>query len=258
MMEKNMTKRSRTIIFFVFVFLFLLATPSIIFYFQGYRFDFETKRVVQTGAFYFKVLPRSVEVYLNGKFQKRTSFLTGSILIENLLPKNYEIEIKKEGYHSWQKNLAVREKQVTEAKDIILFPKNPSFTIVSEKPENESFASFPVIDPQLREMVATSSDKKKVVDSSNYEIWVLFPEEKEEVFITRFSKKIGNVFWLTDHYLIFNVGDKIKIAEIDDRDKINMIDLAEFKNPEIFWDKKSKKLYVLSEGNLYQSEPLLP
>lgn len=285
-----MTRRTRTALFIICVFLFLLAAPSIVFYSQGYRFDFNPpaggKRIVQTGAFYFKALPRSAEVYLNGKLKQKTSIFTGSVLIENLLPKNYEIEIKQDGYYPWQKNLAIKEKQVTEAKNIILFPENPNFTIVATT-TNEINNILSEID-----VSATSSDKKKLVEFNNYEIWVLFleaqsdrPQRKagEKVFLTRFSEKIGDVFWLTNYYLIFNVGNKLKIAEIDDRDRINIIDLptvptqAEFppttlekeetsyRNElqsggglEIFWSQKDKKLYILSGESLYASEDLLP
>lgn len=256
-----MTRKARTVLFTICVLLFLLATPSIVLYSQGYRFDFDKKSVVQTGAFYFKVLPKSAEVYLNGKLKDKTSTLTGSILIENLLPQTYAVEIKKAGFHPWRKSLEIKEKQVTEAKNIILFPKNPNFTIVSQnqKEINDIISEFAVS--------ATSSDKKKVIECNNYEIWILFLENQydqpqkqagDKMFLTRFSEKIGKVFWLTSYYLIFDVGDKIKIAEIDDRDKINIIDLAEFKNPEIFWNQDTKKLYVLSEGELYLLENLLP
>lgn len=242
-----MTRRTRTTLLIVLIVLFALIAPSVILYSQGYRFDFETKRLVQTGTFYFKVFPRSTEIYLDGKFKKKTSMLTGSVLIENLLPKKYDIEIKKEGFHPWQKSLEVKERRVTEAKNIILFPKNPDFIVASQMPETE--------------MTATSSDKKKVVEFNNYEIWIYLlkdREEKEEVFLTRFSEKIDKVFWLNDYYLIFNVSDKIKITEIDDRDKLNVIDLAKFGNPEIFWDKINKNLYILSEEKLYLLKNLLP
>ena len=243
-----MTQKTRTILFLICVFFFLLAAPSVVFHSQGYRFDWENKKITQTGAFYFKVSPRNADVYLNGKFQKRTSGITGSALIENLLPKKYEVEIKKEGYHTWQKNLEVKETQVIEAKNIILFPEKPNFTILNDL--------IPEIEPS-----ATSSDKKKVIELNDYEIWILFLEEEEKVFLTRFSEKICQVLWLNDYYLIFTVGgkcSKIKIAEIDDRDRLNIVDLAEFENPEIFWDKNTKKLYVFSEEKAYLLENLLP
>ena len=245
-----MTKRARTILFITCLILFALATPTIILYSQGYRVDFNPlpggKIIVQTGGLYFRVLPARTDVYLNAKFKDKTAFFGNSLLIENLLPKTYLVEIKKQGYHTWQKNLEVKEAQVTEAKNIILFPEKPDFTLISQSL------------PKIAES-ATSSDKKKVIERPNdYEIWVFFLEEEERIFLTRFSEKIGHIFWLTDDYLIFNVGDKIKIAEIDSRDTLNIIDLAEFNNPEIFWSQKDKKLYVLSQGNRYLSDNLLP
>ncbi len=110
-----------------------------------------------------------------------------------------------------------------------------------------------------------SLDWQKLFYTNGHEIWVLFLEKNynqpqrekgEKLFIARFSEELDNIFWYTNHYLIFETNDKIKIAEIDDRDKINIVDLAEFKSPEIFW--ANKKLYVLSETNLYVSEELIP
>ena len=262
-----MKKRTRTILFIVCLILFALAAPSMILYSQGFRFDFNPpangKRIVQTGGFYFKVLPGSVNIYLNGKLKAETSIITNSSLIQNLLPKTYHIEIRKDGYHIWRKNLEVKEAQVTEAKNIILFPEKPNFTIINDP--------MPEIKPNT-----TSSDKNKVIEANDYEISVFFPEKEEKIFLTRFSEKICQIFWLNDYYLIFTVGEKIrtsspdgsenlvfspcskiKIVEIDDRDKLNIIDLAEFENPEIFWSQNDKKLYVLSQGSVYSSENLL-
>ena len=118
-----------------------------------------------------------------------------------------------------------------------------------------------------------SPDSKKLVYCNNYEIWILFLEEKldqpqkkpgEEIFLTRFSEKIGDCFWWTAHYLIFNAGDKIKIAEIDDRGKINIIDLSfaktniDLKNLKMFWNQLDKKLYILSENKFFGSDRLIP
>ncbi|PIR01874.1 MAG: hypothetical protein CO031_00470 [Candidatus Nealsonbacteria bacterium CG_4_9_14_0_2_um_filter_37_38] len=451
-----MTKKKRTILFIVCAVLFILITPSVIFYSQGYRFDFETKKVVQTGGFYFKVFPRNAEIYLNGKLKTKTSVLTSSTLIKNLLPKTYEIQIKKEGYHSWQKSLEIYEKQVTEAKNIILFPENPKFETLTKNVNNFWFSpdgkkiaiyelnypplattspsridkepspewtlklyeleknikshligakdiysggvdllnlefsqdskeiylnvgmkeqeknfvlelnkfppvlikkettsppedvitsqtfdnkiyylddsgyvfkadslplslqervgvkinekSFPIqqetnyklkilpddyvflqekedlylFNPSSKSFekffdgildLKISPDLKKLAFFSKSEVWILFLKDNleqpikkagERVFLTRLSEKIGNVFWLNSNYLIFSSGSKIKIAEIDDRDKINIVDLAEFKEikdagqPEIFFNQSDENLYVLSNEILYSSSPLLP
>ena len=127
------------------------------------------------------------------------------------------------------------------------------------------FNSKPLKTPESIKNFIFSPDNKKIAYSSDFEIWIFFLEQQdcqpqkamgEKVFLTRFSKKIDNCFWLTSHYLIFNVDNKIKIAEIDDRDRINIIELCEFKNPQLFFNQNDKKLYILSEGNLYQSKKL--
>jgi len=516
-----MTKKTRTILFSICVFLFLVSASVVVFYSQGYRFDFEKKKITQTGAFYFKVLPRSAQIYFDGKLKKDTDFIFGSALIENLLPKTYNIQIKKEGYISWEKTLEIKEKQVTEAKNIVLIPESLGFTVLSKevkdfffspdakkiileeirengwqinlydlknnvksylvdehsfistfryarvigekdiakgeevkvdflslkfspdskrillkvglkeeekyfildlektpsdlislsflgtdiqdiffnpqipqkifftKPVEEdksssspfaaarvseekteknkiaqtdlfeadwgtkkisqtilsnliayeasggniflisdegflfktdfsgkrqeqlSFSPFPIKKEENLQLLVNfpkillkeddnlyffdqalenfkklsapansfsfSPDLKKIVYFNNYEIWILFLEEKfdqpqrkvgEEIFLTRFSEKIGEVFWLTSHYLVFNAGNKLKIAEIDDRDRINIVDLSphqisgseglvEFKDPKIFWNQNNKKLYLFSEKNLYTSRERL-
>jgi len=131
-----MTKKTRTILFLIFLFLFLLIAPSAIFYSQGYRLDFENKKLTQTGGFFLNAEPKQVEIYIDGKLAKKTDFFFGSALVENLLPKRYKIEVKKEGYLSWEKKLEIREKEVTEVKNLVLFPKNLNFNILTKKAEN--------------------------------------------------------------------------------------------------------------------------
>jgi hypothetical protein len=460
-----------------------LVTSGVILYSLGYRFNFQSKKITQTGGFYFKVLPKNAEIYLNGKLAKKTDFFFGVGFIKNLLPEEYEVEIKKDGFHPWKKTLEIKEKQVTEFKNIILFPENPPFNILTKdvkdlffspdgkkiilktettsSPEKkvgwalkifdlEKNAENPLIeesdiskkgagfsdlkyspdskkillkteqkeelkyllldleknpiastsldflgsdvidisfhpsDPQkifftksvfeetptkgkvskiylfgadfntkeiskeisrglitydistdsiywlsqdgylfksdfsgkaqeklnaepiflkneieyqlfvklpiilLKEGGALylfnqdskkfikisdsvkgfnfSPDSQKIVYFNNFEIFILFFEKTSaelpteagrKLFLTRFSEKIGDVFWLNSHYLIFNVEDKLKISEIDERN-INIWDLADFQEPKIFWSDFNKKLYLLSKEGLFVLENLLP
>ena len=126
--------------FLIFLFLFLLIAPSAIFYSQGYRLDFENKKLTQTGGFFLNAEPKQVEIYIDGKLVKKTDFFFGSALVENLLPKKYKIEVKKEGHLIWEKNLEIREKEVTEVKNLVLFPKNLNFNILTKGVENFWFS----------------------------------------------------------------------------------------------------------------------
>lgn len=131
-----MKKRSKTIIYFIFLALFIMAAPLTIFYSLGWRINWEEGKVAQPGVFYFKVLPRSAQVFLNGKLKKKTDFFFGSALIENLSQKQYAVEIKKDGYKLWGKKLDIKNGQVTEAKNIILIPENNNYNLVADKTQN--------------------------------------------------------------------------------------------------------------------------
>jgi len=462
-----MTKKTRNIIFLILLLLFLIASPAAVMYGLGWRFDWKTKKLIQPGIFYFKTWPKGCQIYINNVLKKKTDIFFGAASVENLMPGNYDLEIKKEGYHSWKKNLLILKRQVTKAENIVLIPKNPAIALLSKNTESFFFSpdekkivikekdspetdwSLKLIetkndikshlisqqdlrlgvlspkgkgepeeielidlefsqdskkillslgakekihyfvldiktkeitplettraekvffDPEnsnslialsdweikriapeqilLQDVVAAAiedkniyyidkqgfiyktgldnehqeriniipfeikeeikyelyatdnnillkesqtlyffdkekmafeklldpakdfalcQDNKKIAYFNNNEIWVVFLQEKyeqpqknkgEKTFINRFSENIGDLFWYTENYLIFNLQDKIKITEIDDRDNINIVDLAEFKEPEIFF--ANKKLYVLSENSFYASEELIP
>jgi len=470
-----MTKRTRTILFFICLFLFFLITPFIVLYSQGYRIDWNFKRIIKTGGFYFKVWPESAQVFIDGKFQKKTGFISNSVYINNLTPKEYKVEIKKEGFQTWQKNLEIKDNWVTVSDNVILIPKSPKFVNLSQKvgdfffspdqrkliikedddkswslkiiefppfltqeiyPKNNLFSGFQSADVELLDLkfsqdsnrillltkekenvrywilelqsplqeqalndlisldflgneieevffnpqdiqkiffikktslfnaniitktidsnpllknvisyeisegdlfrisndgfffktdltggneeklnsvpfsikkdgkyqiyirspyfflkedevlyilkpdstsfekisepvrdVKFSPDEKKMLYFNNYEIGILFLEKKESqppkealenLFVTRLSEKINQGAWLNSNYFVFTVGNKTKISEIDNRDRINIYDFAEFNSPQIFFNQFNKKLYILSEGNLSFSEKLLP
>lgn len=409
-----MKRWQRTILFWFLFLVFLIFGPSFVLYSQGYRFDFEKKIFTKTGGIFIKALPKEAEIFLNGNFVKKTDFLFGSALIQNLLPKKYEIEIKKEGFFSWKKNLEVKEKVVTEAKNVILFPKelslenlasgienflfspdgkkiiliekdnvnwevklldlekklethlikkedilkketeliylefseNPNilnlklkmgketknFTLdfsktppvleeIKGKEENEGILAkekkgkdifyldtfgnlfknqekisqlpFP-IEPKTNyslklflneifllteklpnekdcfifnketgsfekifekiEELKLSPDNKKLAVFSQFEIWIFNLETKEKFLLSRFSKEIKDLFWFNSDYLIFTCEDVLKVSEIDNRDRINIVKLGEFENPRIFWNDFDKRIYILEKGNLFSSQ----
>ena len=102
-----MTKRSRTILFLFVGAVFLAGTPAIIFYSQGYRFDWQERWFSQVGAFYLNINPAQAEVFVNDQSIGRTTRILGTTLAENFLPNTYLIRVEKEGYHSWEKRLQV-------------------------------------------------------------------------------------------------------------------------------------------------------
>jgi len=129
-----MAKKTRTTVFLICLLAFVLIAPAAVLYSQGYRIDFNPPaggiKISRTGGLFLKVVPKQAEVFLDGKLSKKTDFFFGSVFIENLLPQKYKVEVKKEGYHSWEKTLEVKEKEVTEAKNVVLFPRDVSFNLL--------------------------------------------------------------------------------------------------------------------------------
>ena len=111
---------------------------------------------------------------------------------------------------------------------------------------------------------------KRAVYWSNSEIWIFHLEEKtdppaasagEKTFIARFSEKITDCDWFNSDYLIFVAGDRVRTAEIDNRDKINFAEIAEFSKiggensgaGKMFMDQDKKILYLLAGKTLRQT-----
>ncbi|MGB9598855.1 MAG: hypothetical protein ACPLZH_03375, partial [Minisyncoccales bacterium] len=153
------------------------------------------------------------------------------------------------------------EYELTILEDWILLKEGKKFFSFNKEEDNFEKIEEGILDYKV------SPDKEKLAIFSNNEIFIFYLKERfaqpmkrkgEKVFITRFSKKIGNLFWLNPDYLIFNVGNKIKVSEIDDRNGMNIYDLAEFREPKISFNNFDKKIYLLSEKNLYILEKLIP
>jgi len=125
-----MTKKTRQIILIVCALLFFIITPLIIFYSFGYRFDFETKKIVATGGIYVKASPLGTDVIVDSNTDKKTSIFSTYVFVQNLLPKQHSVLIKKEGYFDYFKNLNVKEKEVTKLERVTLFKKNPTFEVL--------------------------------------------------------------------------------------------------------------------------------
>jgi hypothetical protein len=164
-----MTKKTRRFIFYIFVAIFIIMVPVIIFYALGYTFDFEKKTIVATGGIYLKSDPAKAEIYINDKLKGITTQL-----IKRLNPKIYEIKVIKENFHIWQKDLTVQPNLVTKA-NIILLPINPKISLVATS--SQEYIDFNAeLDPEpyyiLKNNLYRAKDKKLLAQNVlNYIIY---------------------------------------------------------------------------------------
>ena len=106
------------LLFFLF---FIIVLAAIIAYARGYRLDLENRSLKSTGIIAATSNPKAAKIYVNDELKGVTDTnLT-------LPPDNYRIEIKKEGYTSWNKKINLKGELVINV-DPVLFPVNPSLS----------------------------------------------------------------------------------------------------------------------------------
>lgn len=104
-----------------FLLLFVGTLVAIIGYARGYRLDTASKSLTSTGIIATSSSPRASKVYVNGELKGVTD------LNLTLPPNKYFIEVKKEGFSTWSKQITLKGELVMVV-DPVLFPLNPSLT----------------------------------------------------------------------------------------------------------------------------------
>ena len=133
-----MTKKTRKSILFFLIIGFLLAAVGFILYSLGWSLNQTVDGFLtfkKTGAVFLKTQPNNVSIRINGKsYPKKTGlFNNDGRLIKGFLAGDYQVEISKEGFGSWQKNLTVEAGLVSSASKIFLFPQKIPIELITQK-----------------------------------------------------------------------------------------------------------------------------
>jgi len=253
-----MTHRTRRCIFYIFLFLFVVLASTIILYAQGYSFDWQKKSPIITGAFYFKSYPREADIYINNKYEGKTTKF-----IRRLPPGEYDIKISKQGYSDWQKTLAVKSKLVTEAQNIILVNKTLAPNLITDN--NVGYLTF---SPDKKKAIYLTDAQLtlRLIDLTNNTDIQIYPAiaSKETGYATSLPSlnNLSDIFWspngerlilsfTNNHYYILNLKNQIEIIDINNLIKI----LSNYKLYSIenlsFHPQNSDRIYFYFKNNLY-------
>ncbi len=118
MMQKD--RKIRGVIFFATGLFVLLGTLFVIRLAKGYR-PAGGAVLRGTGLLAANSFPKGAEVYINDRLTTATDDTL------NLDPGEYQIEIRKDGFHPWKKTLKIQKELVTQT-NATLFPTVPSLT----------------------------------------------------------------------------------------------------------------------------------
>lgn len=148
----------RRLIFYGFCLLFMIITPCILLYAQGYSFDWQKKTLIQTGALYIKSQPQNAIVSVDDEIVKKTP-----CLIKHLKPNQYEVTVKLNGYYPWQKTLKVDSNLVTEAREIFLTPQSPILELLTV-PLSDQFK----ISDNGQQIISWRQDQPNIINYSGF------------------------------------------------------------------------------------------
>jgi hypothetical protein len=207
MHNKPMRKKTRRVLFFVSVALFILIGCGAVIFALGYKYDFVQNKFLKTGSLEIE-LNVPAEIYINDELAGGTSFLGNSFSKGRLLPRSYRVRVEKNGYQTWQKLLKIEAGFLTSHPKVVLIPESfdevivassslgnisvkrfggpVGLAIVGNKQKLESIdletgekkeIKPPVTKPaslteKMEPIQIVSPDKEKTAWFSRYEIWV--------------------------------------------------------------------------------------
>lgn len=139
-----MTKKTRKLVFYILILGFVATASGFLLYALGWSLNQTTNGTLtfqKTGAVFLKTQPADALIKINGQpYTRKHGLLNNgsSELIKGLLPGNYQIEVFKENFGSWQKNLTIEAGVISSATKIFLFPKEVPTELVPRE-EAEKF-----------------------------------------------------------------------------------------------------------------------
>lgn len=122
-----MTPQHRALIYWLFVVIFAVCAPLMVFYTMGYRYNWQRQKVEKVGVMIIDTEPTDADVMLNG--QKITTGRPARLA--DLKPNYYQVRAEKSGYYSWQKSLEVKSQDSVLLYDIVLFKEQTPILINS-------------------------------------------------------------------------------------------------------------------------------
>lgn len=129
------TRRIVSLLFFV---LFACITPIVVLYASGYRLDGFS--LVSNGGVYISAPISGTSIHLNGEVIGRTSLFSKSFFLDNIEPGSYVVQGRKDGYHTWSKDIVVESRLVTSA-SMFVVPQPLEMKLVQIEPDLKASAT---------------------------------------------------------------------------------------------------------------------
>ncbi len=116
-----MTIRTKRIIYSVFILGFFVVSFYVVMKTTGYKYNIKKGILQKTGVLVVESYPRKMSVWIDGQLVKERT----PTVITDLLPREYNIKIGRQGYKIWEKNIRVYPSRSSFVDYVEVFKENP-------------------------------------------------------------------------------------------------------------------------------------
>ncbi len=238
-----MDKITRYLILILIIVVFVILAPLIVLYVSGTSFDFDDKISGETGILDVQSDPTDAEVYLNG--EKIDNTPTTERFVER---GTYSVEVKMDGYYTWQKNLFIESGQVTYAGAL-----GDRIKLLAKSEPNQVDTQITAVAQRDNQLIYVKSDGTAVIfDSNNNKV---IKEQKLAQQISKLKDVVNSNYLLanssrnenfllnTNSLELLSLPTEIKTAASIEVSNDNII-FAKVAEKLLAYDLESKQLYT--------------
>jgi len=160
---------------------------------NGYVIDFDRLRIEKAGLLVITTQTPAVTTLLDGKELR----LQLGQLTKQYFPGQYQLEVRKAGYQTWQYQADIKKGHVAVFADITLFPEQ--LTVINDHPVTATELKAPVVSDQLR-LVGT-------------ELW--HRTKDVERLVTRLSVPMIAAVIFDSTHVIYETASEIHVIDMD-------------------------------------------
>ncbi|OIO49668.1 MAG: hypothetical protein AUJ34_00705 [Parcubacteria group bacterium CG1_02_41_12] len=220
--------------------------PPLILYTAGFRYDFEYKRIVETGSLVVKSNPEGANIYINNQLHTEPT----PTIINTILPDKINLLIQKDAYHSWEKTIEIKPRVTSFEENVTLYAESEPVPIIQT-----TITEYWFNEKQDKIAYITKDNQLRLFNALN---------QKDTLIANVDSKPLQSVIWSTNSdQFVFGRGAKEKIeyfiVDANALDRITALsNITTLPLERVEWDPRARNsLYAISRGNLYRIPFLL-
>jgi len=223
--------KKRNLLTLAFLVLIIVLTFVIGIFVRGYRLDPDNRSLRPTGILSATSTPEGAQVWLNGKLKTATD---QTIVLS---PDEYQIEIKKPGFTTWEKTIII-EKEIVAETNAYLFPIAPDLKALTF-----TGAERPQISPDGTKLVyfVTSEEEQEKDNITPSPDTSAKTETEATVAALPKETKIG--LWL------INLTERPLGQSFQARVLVKLTTDFDFKNISIQWSPDSRKIIMINPNS---------